>query len=345
MKNLPFISDNVSTERAKYLYLNLVCNNLSKTIHDSIESTGNLRNIGGEIRNILHTFQNDLGTLEPFNKINMSDAKLTEIINSYDGFSQSIGGNANLNLIVENCFKDVELSPLDKILEYIYGCLDRLCDLLLNTIKYIIRNVNFEIDTIDTRQNINITEYAKLIEYFDETIDKILQKYKNTVKKLIDTHLKIVKSQGIWINDEDINTSAIDRREGQSEMFVNSVNSDLQNTKQKIYSVRKQKPNVLSFANEPAFNVNDTRSLLEVIFRRNLASIQELALKTICVSFINKFSTTVFTELTTEIHNIRDVDALFYTTPDGAHDAKVINNFIVEINEYMEYIDKFDLKV
>ena len=139
MKNLPFISDNVSTERAKYLYLNLVCNNLSKTIHDSIESTGNLRNIGGEIRNILHTFQNDLGTLEPFNKINMSDAKLTEIINSYDGFSQSIGGNANLNLIVENCFKDVELSPLDKILEYIYGCLDRLCDLLLNTIKYIIK--------------------------------------------------------------------------------------------------------------------------------------------------------------------------------------------------------------
>jgi GTPase SAR1 family protein len=135
IKNRPSLNNTVEESSSKILYMITVTYILHRILCESFNSTGNMTNIGGDIRDIFDSFTNECNNMDPFNKSILTDEKLNKIIKNFDGYLPS--HTKKINLIVNKCIADEDTQPIKKIMKYVDKCVNTLICTVLELTKNI----------------------------------------------------------------------------------------------------------------------------------------------------------------------------------------------------------------
>lgn len=202
---IPKVENIISDNKSKVVYMSAMTYIMSKLIFESINSIGNINNIGMKIKNIIGEFEKSTEMLEPMNKVNLPDSKLKSIIENYEGLNASILLHPKINYIINRCITDEEQKPLKRIYECIEICINKICDEIYIFAKHLLKMKNIDSYPITiNKYNIDMTYYPKLVEFFDGIILNLLQKYKTDTLKIILEQIGIQEIQTIILDNNDI---------------------------------------------------------------------------------------------------------------------------------------------
>ncbi len=337
--SMPFIGNEASNTKSKTLYIINNCFNLSNDVKESINSTGSHNNIGSQIRHILDMYEKELTDIDPYGKNSFSDTNLKAVINSFEGFSQS---NKNVNLIIQKCFTDVESTPVNKIKDAYNSCLTKLYNLFTSNLDDSLKSPHFS----SSKKNFyrtNLLSYSKIVEFIVKTNTDTLTRLRTNCFSILDNYIDMQLIQKIWYDENDISKIIDDNIENPYEDGSLSV---LQNVDvlSKSLPIPKRKPRqaVLGLYDDPIYNINQIRLLLNIIYKKFISSIKELSLKTTYSSFISTYETGFFHDILQKLNEIGDMDDLFYSSSETRKNAKKIEKYLEETNVCIKYIDSIE---
>jgi GTPase SAR1 family protein len=338
--SIPLIGNETATFKSKLLYVMDNCYLLSREISDAINSLGNHYNIGSNIRSILDELEKETCSLDVFNKKYFADAKLKSIINSFESFTQS---SKNINLIIRKCFFDTEANPLQKIKNIFLSYIERLYDLLVSTfVKFAaFEHVKFSKSKKSSIKS-EIQNYPKIIEFITRNNTEILNKFKEKAKGRIDEFLDTFHDLEVWYDENDV--IEMEAETISHNQANNSDDDDAKTNTKTALQKRKSTVSVLKLFDEPIYNINQIRCLVNVVFKKIIIQFKELAIKTLFSTFINGYSINLYSDLSVEINNLGDIDELFYSTLDKIKEARKIEDYIEDIDSFLKFISTYENK-
>lgn len=334
-KSIPIIGSEGDNVKSKLIYVINNCYIISREMSDSINSIGNNLNIGAKMRSLLDDYDKEINMYEPFDKANFSDSKLKDVINSFEGISNS---SSNINLIIRKCFIDKEAEPFKVIKNIFLKCIEKLFVLLNTTFSYFTSLDDFG-NTQSIIDQTSIKNYPKIVEFLNKNNMTVLELFKNKAIKIIEDYISMQMNLKIWYDEndaleiEDETNNIVDIRQ--------DANTDDSVATMKAFKKRKT-TTALRLFEEPQYNTNQIRCLINVIFRKSRNAAKDLSLKTIYSTFIIGYNYNLFHYLMSELNNMTDMDELFFTSSDKRKEVKKIENYIKDINEFVEFIDKYE---
>jgi len=176
-QKLEKMGDNLPvTSEGKMSLLNKYVSNFYYRLIDSIESRGNLLNVGKTIKDIFITYRKDLHNIHPFLDREIYDNEyFNTIIASFEGNHMSF--YTPPIQILEACITDNKLKPILKVKDVSMQCVDLICDSLIN----IIRDISFQDEFAKFPQLINCI----IVKLTDDIIAPLKIKTKTIIIDMI----------------------------------------------------------------------------------------------------------------------------------------------------------------
>lgn len=372
-KNKPSLNNTIDEPQAKILYMITVTYILHRILCESFNSTGNMVNIGGNIRDIFDEFSFECNNMDPFNKSILSDEKLAKIIKGFDGYLPS--HTKKINLIVNKCIADEDTQPIKKIMTNVDKCVSSLMTTILTLTKDILTKPKIDIYPHDLNQyNVNMQDYPKLIDFIHEKTVQIFDVYIANAYAMINNQLSIHEIS-TWIDKTDmqyvhehaqteINDDIIDNLENEIsqtrvtfalpsvETIGNSGGSggiSLETSMTKTPNQRSLNTSGISNSasfyniyNEPNYTPTEVRIFLNIIFKKIIKQINDIVIKTVTALVLKEFENKYFIEVTKIINKLTDIDFLFYASVDLIKEKKKYNDLLLEVNKYIDLIEKIN---
>lgn len=337
-KTIPIIGNEGENEKAKLLYIMNNCYILSREVTDSINSIGNNYNIGNKIKLILDDFEKEMNLYDPYNKANFNDLKLRDIIDSFEGFSQN---SKNINLVLHKCFIDKETGPFPKIKVIFLNHIEKLYKLIIDTFSFFT-----SLEEFGNRQSIinqtDIKNYPKIIEFMENNNRDVLDSFKNKSIKIIDDYVSMQMNRNLWCDENDLYEME-DEINNFTDINQNvEVNAEDSVATKKNFKNRRFSVGTLKLFEEPNYNTNQIRCLINIIFKKIKKHIKELSYNSIYSTFILGYNYNIFHYLMNEINNMDDIDELFFTSIDKKKEVHKKIHYLDEIDSYIEFINNYE---
>jgi len=241
MKNRPSLNNTVEESSSKLLYMITVTYILHRILCESFNSTGNMVNIGGNIRDIFESFTYECNNMDPFNKNILSDEKLNQIIKNFDGYLPS--HTKKINLIVNKCIADEDTQPIKKIMRNVDKCVNTLIETIMKLTKSALAKSKVDIYPYELNSyNVNMQEYPKLIDFVLDKTTEIFDKYTKNTLLMINSQLSIHEISA-WVSKTDIEYV---QAQAMNELTDDMVNN-LENEISKVNDIDKNKSTLVQF--------------------------------------------------------------------------------------------------
>ncbi|ATZ80405.1 putative dynamin-1-like protein [Bodo saltans virus] len=318
---VPQIGNSLEDKQAKMIYISCIYYILNKMFSDSFNATGNERNIGNDIRYIFDNFVQTMESLDPFNKTLLPDEKLQEIMDSFNGYVQS--GENKTKLILKKCLADKETKPIQKLIEYVNICIQKLISLILKLADTLVDTKPFDIYPLGLNSyKKDITDFPKFREFILLHTTNILFKYQKEALDHITKYLGIQEQNSVWsYQHSDLS-------------FKNEFEAELDN------NLNNKKDSLNSKGRfESTMSIVDVRVLLRACYEHIVGICKEFTHKTAITTIINQFENKYLIEMLDETAKI-DIDELFYETRFDINKKKTYENLLKDIAKLQEDINK-----
>ena len=377
LKNKPSLNNTVEESSSKILYMITVTYILHRILCESFNSTGNMTNIGGDIRDIFDSFTHECNNMDPFNKTILSDDKLNKIIKNFDGYLPS--HTKKINLIVNKCIADEDTQPIKKIVKSVDKCVSSLIDAVLKLTKNILTKQKVDIYPYELNTyNVNMQDYPKLIDFILEKTNEIFDRYTKNTLLMINNQLSIHEIS-TWISKTDIDYVHMHAMNELSDDIIDNLETDLGNARDESklsndgsceypadssttepfneqcepnfkkavkFDIDRNQGNknlknsqYMNIYSEPSYTPAEVRIFLNVIFKKIVKQINDIVIKTITALILKEFENKYFIEVTQIINKLTDIDFLFYASVDLIKEKKKYNDLLSEVNRFIECMD------
>jgi len=343
----PSLADNMDETCRKQQFVVTMSYILTRVLTDSINATGHNINISRDIGMVFDKFIAETSALDPFSSVNLSDARIKDIISSFDSYAPSEA--APVLKIVQRCLSDESTQPIRKILQYVEVCTQRIIDLIMDVTKNSIASKRLDTYPVELNEyNTSISDFKKLQEFMLKSTEEILAKFKQEAIFIVRNHLAVQENQIGWFKISDVE-SALDNDNGSFESSLNDnggYEDDDQtstNVVSQTFSASQLKSRALTYSirdqRGPNIRPSDIRCILKVVFKSIVVKGQEITHKTIIASIIKQFEHKHFIEMMKRIYDMSDIDTLFY---DSTETIKMKNKYADMQNEIKALIETYD---
>lgn len=305
---------NIFNEKQKVVYCASLINTICNLLNQSIESCGNLDNIGMYLNNYTQIMNKDILNYCPIDEID--DNSLFTIIKSYEGFEL----NNKINLVINHCICDKKKKPVEKIYNIFFKCCDDMNQKIIDFIEMLL---NSSIDTYPVSSNkYDIRQYKNLKLFLFSCITDCLEKYKLSSLKIIEEQLKIQEQMSNFDIDYDIvyyfkkKENAPSHDLNLAEMSKDCLTND-----------------IIMHSNTTSYNITQYRKTITKFFGSIKSFTLDIANKTILSSYINRIKYCLNGDLLEAVKN-KDIDYLFYNQDCNENDSKNFKNVVALIDSF-----------
>lgn len=309
-------SRDVLTEKKKLIYIASLSNTFCILISQSIDSVGNISNIGMHLNSHISNMNREINNYNPMID-DLSDTELLEIIKSYEGLE-----NQNkLNLIINHCISSREKRPIETLKSYIDNCFEQISIQITSFIDILIKKNSIDTYPVSTNKYI-INEYPILCQFIKNEIHKNMNNYKNIASNIIYEQLKIQEQ----LNSHEIDYNIVysyrkkdeNRCENLADMTLHNTNNDIIMTSGNI-----------------SYNITEYRNTIEKAFNKIKYYSLDIANKTIMSAYLNKMKYSLNSDLLESIKN-ENITELFNNS--NYDEQKIINIKNIEnmINDFIK---------
>jgi hypothetical protein len=311
----PQIGSTLEDKQSKTIYISSIYYILNKMFADSFNAMGNERNIGNDIRFIFDDFVRTMESLNPFSKQMLSDEKLQEIMDGFNGYVQS--GENKTKLILRKCLADKETKPIQRLIEYVNVCIHKLTDSILKLANDLVNTKPFDIYPLGLNSyKKDIVDFPKFREFIMLHTTNILLKYQNEAIQLVAQFLAIQEQNSVW----------------------SYQHSDL-SLKNELEELDPDTKSVFKRQFESTMTIVDVRVLLKACYEHIVANCKEFTHKTAITTIINQFENKYLIEMLNETAKI-DIDELFYETRFDVNKKRTYENLTKDIEKLRHDIDR-----
>jgi hypothetical protein len=334
----PKLDDNLDNTIAKLLFINNMMYIMSKGISESFNSIGIWRNVGNDIKNTFDIFVKEINKLDPFSATTFPDADLSKIIDGFSGYAPN--ANDRTFLAVERCLTDETRRPIKLILPHAEDCITSLINIITHIVTQLLRLEKLDIYPLNlNKYNISLNNFPKLRNFIlDSTID-LLESYRYRTAYDINHLLSIHEKHLAWYDQKDFDNYYSKFQNNEKNTIIENIidinNDEDENEKDNILIKLRHDPDILNAKNP---SVQRTRTLLKMVFNKNVKTCQEEIYKTIVSDIVKEFEHHYFIEMNSKflLMNEEKLDELFYETDDIIKNKKIYDKMLSKAEQLLK---------
>lgn len=331
----------IKDQQTKTNYFGKIIYQLNNEIINSLESHGNIPNIGQHIRKIIDTFVKNITCLNPFSESQMNNEHIINIIDSFNGYH--LTSQVSLEQIVERCITDKKIKPIMLILPVSIECVNNIVLILENVIDKISKSGNID----------NLESYPKLKNLIVSTLLANIKTYGENVVNEINKYL-IIEENFFWSTSIDFKntfntlylpksneTFTVKKNQSHSSDSIATLNTN--DIFKYNISLANDKQNKTIITNYN-YDVDQVRTLSTEYYKTIIARARDYIVKIIIVGIIKKMETNINNDLNQLFANQSQntMSDLFVENTETVTERINVSNNITKLEEIIQMLNSTD---
>ena len=343
----PSIGEELDEAREKQLFFDIHAVILKQLIGDSINAVGFKYNIGNEIKTIISNFEKETYNPDPFNETNLTNTKLIDIINSFEGYIQT---SKNKELIMLNrCISEDNSKSIRDIHTQVEICIKNLKSVLMTLITNILSENKLDLYTCHANPySFTIKDFPNLRDFLINATKNILDTYGDEILVIVKSHLDVQENSTELFHYDPSDKPL---------SFATVLNDKLEEDALEEVAVKqvKKKSTIgistlgklsIQTISEPEKEILPScahvRRLLKNCYQNIIHACQELTIQTITSNLlrnlINKYDIEMFIAIKEYCKN-NNIDNLFYGSTEKVKQRERYSSFINDVQSLLNIID------